>query len=298
MLAQNVLSSIPFFTMHCIYLLIGVCEDVEKRVRKFLWGPNIHLVKTVTKDKSQGGLGIRNLNNMNKAFMEKMGWRLITNSQTLWAQILRAKYMQRNNGNKVFIWKQGDSNLWKGLCIAYDILKKGTKMTVRSGRSTNFWNDRWICDKPLSHLVQGSVPKDETRKIVVDYWKSGKGWDWSVLNDLLREDIRKTLNIFNLIDDDTEPDEIYWEQDSSGSVIVSPAYKLLSDDKSTNGISDWDRIWKLKVPNRVCSFLWLLKHKRLMCNVERRRRGFTSNDHCKTCHGIEEDLDHVFRRCV
>lgn len=73
-LAQSVLSTIPYYNMQTTYLLAGLCDDIERRIRKFLWGSNIHLInwETVTKDKMEGGLGICRLKEMNVAFLAKM----------------------------------------------------------------------------------------------------------------------------------------------------------------------------------------------------------------------------------
>lgn len=44
-------------------------------------------------------------------------------------------------------------------------------------------------------------------------------------------------------------------------------------------------------------FMWLVKHERIMSNVERSRRGLTTNASCDTCHECDEDINHIFRRC-
>lgn len=37
----------------------------------------------------------------------------------------------------------------------------------------------------------------------------------------------------------------------------------------------WKLIWGLKVPNKTRSFFWLVLHRRIMCNSERFRIGFS-----------------------
>lgn len=36
-LVQSVLSAIPFYSMQTSYLPLDLCDDIEKRIRKFLW---------------------------------------------------------------------------------------------------------------------------------------------------------------------------------------------------------------------------------------------------------------------
>nr|GMD60205.1 probable peroxygenase 5 [Ipomoea batatas] len=67
----------------------------------------------------------------------------------------------------------------------------------------------------------------------------------------------------------------------------------------TTGSQDrvvWERIWKLKTPHKMLTLLWMLKHERVMCNVQRKKREFTSYAYCDKCRDKEEDVDHVFRR--
>ena len=55
-------------------------------------------------------------------------------------------------------------------------------------------------------------------------------------------------------------------------------------------------MWKLRLPQRVKTMLWLL-HGKLLTNAERCKRGIASDPHCKYCLGHVEDLDHLFRTC-
>lgn len=78
-LAQSVLSTIPYSVMQTAKLSLGLCDNIDKRVRNFIWGrPNrersCSLVKwdKVTQPKERGGLGIRCTRDMNMAFMAKL----------------------------------------------------------------------------------------------------------------------------------------------------------------------------------------------------------------------------------
>lgn len=39
-----------------------------------------------------GGLGFRNLKVLNKAYMMKLAWSLISDSEKLWVKVMKAKY--------------------------------------------------------------------------------------------------------------------------------------------------------------------------------------------------------------
>lgn len=93
MLAQYVLNAIPIYTMQVIMLPKGVSQAIKKNIHNFLWGgysgdKKCSLVgwHKVIDRKSEGGLGIRNIQDMNKACPSKLDWRLGKVKDSLWAQ--------------------------------------------------------------------------------------------------------------------------------------------------------------------------------------------------------------------
>ena len=99
-LVQACLTNIPLFMMSFYPLPVGVrkkadffrarlvCQEDENKNK-------YHLVnwKTCCLPKEQGGLGIINLDIMNKALLAKCLWKLETESGT-WVNILKNKYIQ------------------------------------------------------------------------------------------------------------------------------------------------------------------------------------------------------------
>lgn len=69
-LAQFVLSAIPYFSMKTNLLPKGVCKDIDRVIRRIIWGCNsanshggVHLVRweEITKPKMKRGLELRSM---------------------------------------------------------------------------------------------------------------------------------------------------------------------------------------------------------------------------------------------
>lgn len=51
------------------------------------------------------------------------------------------------------------------------------------------------------------------------------------------------------------------------------------------------------MPSKMITLLWLVKHGRLLCNAEKKRRHLTLTDSCPTCVNESETIDHLFHKC-
>ncbi|GMJ04403.1 hypothetical protein like AT3G24255 [Hibiscus trionum] len=98
-LAKAVLQAIPTYVMQTTWLPKGVCDAIERIIRRFIWGSSngskgIPLVRwsVISTGTKEGGLGLRQLGRQNKALLMKVGYRLIIDHNKLWVQVLRHKY--------------------------------------------------------------------------------------------------------------------------------------------------------------------------------------------------------------
>lgn len=88
---------------HPSYLFYGCFIDV--RLKNFWWGfdndnkHNFHpkTWSVICTPKVRGGLGLRNMADLNRALLAKLGWRFLTQKHLLWVQELEAKYCRNSN---------------------------------------------------------------------------------------------------------------------------------------------------------------------------------------------------------
>jgi len=94
-LIKSTLTTIPAHTIQTCRLPRTVCGGLDRKVRRFLWaGSNAewkpHLVAwaTVTNPLTHGGLGLRPIRDLNSASTAKVGWRMLRDSEVIWARVL------------------------------------------------------------------------------------------------------------------------------------------------------------------------------------------------------------------
>lgn len=86
-----------------------------------------------------------------------------------------------------------------------------------------------------------------------------------------------------------------WKGSLHGNFSVSAAYKMINgQDTDPNG---WKWFWKLKIPEKLKSFIWIILHNKLPTNQLRALRGMTTQDSCPRCNAGPEDINHLFRVC-
>lgn len=89
---------------------------------------------------------------------------------------------------------------------------------------------------------------------------------------------------------------IRWKGTKDGMFTVKSAYTALKGPLGSHDLM-WEKIWKVKVPERCKFLLWKIYHGRLLTNVARVHRGLSTDASCPICNGGMEDLQHVLRDC-
>ena len=79
--------------MNCFKLTKRINEDLDRINKNLLWLPNIGSNETkgfplvawdeICRPKSEGGLGIRMNENVNKASITKLGWRILIDNDSI-----------------------------------------------------------------------------------------------------------------------------------------------------------------------------------------------------------------------
>ncbi|CAA7032614.1 unnamed protein product [Microthlaspi erraticum] len=307
-LTKGVLSTIPIHTMSIISLPKSIIGKLDKVSRSFLWGSSTeqrkqHLLswQKVCRPKEDGGLGIRMTADMNRALLGKVGWRLLHDTESLWAKVLRSKYKVTDTYDPRWIVTKGTwSSTWRSIAIGLrDVVIPGVSWVLGDGKMVRFWQDIWLLDKPLRETVMLALPVGVENLRVCDYWRYGSGWLVDQIIPFVTTETALMLRALVVDDVTGSKDRLSWGQSSDGQFSVSSAYSFLTNDTTPrqNLGALFRRVWSVVAPERVRVFLWLSVHQVLMTNVERQRRHLSESGMCQVCKGANETIIHILRDC-
>ena len=144
---------------------------LEQIQRDFLWGggslyKKSHLVKwaTVCSNKKEGGLGVRGLYNLNKAFLSKWLWRFANERDSLWRKVIGSKFREDLRGwCSCKVRGNYGSRVWKEIRKEWEAFLPITFCSSGNGKRVRFWKDNWCGEEPLSltFLSLFSIPTNK-----------------------------------------------------------------------------------------------------------------------------------------
>lgn len=158
-LLKAVLAAMPCYAMSCFKLPKSLCKQIQSMLTRFWWDANSTKKKmcwvawsTFTLPKHSGGLGFRDIETFNDALLAKIGWRLISDPQSLVARVLLGKYAWNSSFLDCPIPSTA-SHGWRSILAGRELLKKGLSWTVGNGERIRVWQDPWLsCDAPLTPI--------------------------------------------------------------------------------------------------------------------------------------------------
>ncbi|GAU20019.1 hypothetical protein TSUD_273540 [Trifolium subterraneum] len=320
-LLKSVLSSIPVYFLSFFKAPSGIISSLESILCHFFWGGceannKISWVKweSICLPRENGGLGVRRVKDFNYALLGKWVWRCFAEGDSLWCQLLKAKYGQDSAGRVRFSEGVG-SSWWRALNFVWSgrglidprWLSDNIVRKIGDGRSTAFWADSWLEVGPLARVFGRLYDLADNKHIsVADMFQAGwalngNGWKWRrrlfVWEEELVAQCVGVLANFVLQGDAT--DRWVWNLHPSQSYSVRSAYSYLtaSDGSSMEDFASF--LWVKSVPLKVNIFIWRIFLNRLPTKDNLLRRGVIEvhQELCSTNCGKAEDAVHLFIQC-
>ncbi|CAN6557042.1 unnamed protein product [Malus baccata var. baccata] len=313
-LIKAVVQAIPAYPMSIFKFLAIVCKELDTLVADFWWGnkDGARKMHWVSKDvlgllKDLGGLGFRNFQEFNDALLAKQCWRLVSDPNSLWARVIKARYFPRCN-----IWeatKGGRASwAWSSILTGRDLLKLGSHWQILGGQDVRVWVDKWLPSLPMGHLMPlGSVPVTLNLRVSSLICPDSRRWDLNFLLPFLSDSDKQAIEDTS-IGDLSRKDRIIWGSSKNGIYSVKSGYRWIQsrslarrDCRLSTACRVpsvlWKAIWKLEVLPKLRHFLWLTLHNCLpTCEALFRRRSSISPT-CPICLSHDETIEHLFLTC-
>ena len=306
-LIKSVAQAIPTYTMSCFKLPKYWCEDINSLIANYWWGQKqsehkIHWVNwgRLCLEKEDGGVGFRDIHSFNMALLAKQGWRLLTEPNSLFSRIFKAKYFPWCSFFKAKLGSN-PSYIWQSILVARKLLATSIQWKIGNGMSVNIWDDDW----GIPDLKQR--PNSRGCQWVGDLIDRDRGiWNMHVLREVCDEQSVTLIQRIPLASLNTE-DTIQWKAESTGMFTVKSAYKLAviatSPDKE-EGCSNmranrktWRVIWKQKLPSKVKIHLWRACLNVLPTRLSLCRRCILQDSACQVCRATPESPTHALWSC-
>lgn len=121
-------------------------------------------------------MGFRDIEKFNQALLAKQGWRLLMYAESLCAQFLRSRYYPNRNFMEASMGSR-PSYAWRSIMYGRQLLEKGLRRTIGSGKETYVWLDKWLFrDTPLAPLRK-QILFDVDLKVSDIINPQSKSWD-------------------------------------------------------------------------------------------------------------------------
>lgn len=305
---QSVLTPIPSHSMSCFKLPVSLCKRIQSAFLRFWWDGGDGKRKLawiawdkMTLPKGSGGLGVRDIQAFNEAFLAKISVRLIEKPEGLLGRTLLPKYCPE--GDLLSCSSvSGASHGWNSILAGRDLLLKKSSWLVGNGEDIRVWDDPWLSlDCPRRPM--GPPPLGSKDWVVKDLIIPGTGaWNRELIQAVLPFEEESILRLQPSSKD--APDALKWIGTREGKYSVKSGYHaameeftetILEDEPAVE--FDWRKtVWNLKIAPKVKMFTWKSLKGILPVGERLEARHIAVNSSCKRC-GSLESINHLLFYC-
>ncbi|OMO87766.1 reverse transcriptase [Corchorus capsularis] len=201
-LIKSVASALPTYIMSGYKLPKKLCGEINSDMASFWWGQGdesskIHWLswEKLTNGKEKRGIGFRNLEDFNRALLEKQGWRILTQPNAFWVKILKALYFK-------------DCDFMEARKIS---------------RASWSW-DSIIEGRKQGEIIGGNLP----RKVAEIMDKEEGIWKLKAIKQEVEPAIINNIEKL-LISHSNEEDRVVWPHNQDGIYSVKSGYFAIKD---------------------------------------------------------------------
>jgi hypothetical protein len=236
-LSKSVFSALPSHILACIKAPIWFYQEIDKRRCAYFWsgqktttGARCRIAwDAVCRPIEEGGLNIINLETQNICLLLKFIHKLHMPNKSSWANwILSFVYSgQKRLGDKI----SRCSSSWRYLMTLIDLYRNLTIVKIGDGKSTCFWLDSWLGNKPLSVQFPALFSHVQSPNVLVADCCTDNGWMLRfrhITSNRAQEELGLLLDRLNLVSLSEEPDRRFMRFGPNKNFSVKSCYYALN----------------------------------------------------------------------
>ncbi|KAK6118987.1 hypothetical protein DH2020_047273 [Rehmannia glutinosa] len=251
----------------------------------------------------EGGLGFKDFESFNLAMLAKQGWKLTTDTHSLLALSLKARYYP--NGSFLTAKKgYNPSFTWQSILAGQQVLNAGIRWTIGNGTSIRVWGDPWLSHQPNFRINMPTNNENADLRVCDLMMRDEWSWDEEKILHMFPHSIAEQILRIPLRNQWSN-DQYAWHYTPNGRYTVKSGYKIalsitsktdLPSSSSSPGML-WKWIWGLSIPPKIRFFIWRAAQDRLPVNTNFLKRHMLIDPLCRRCGEEPESAEHALRDC-
>ncbi|CAN1752999.1 Uncharacterized mitochondrial protein AtMg00310 [Linum perenne] len=226
---KSVLQTLPSYLFSCFLLPKHILRRMDQVLVNFWWSgnassSNLHWLPAadLRKPVSEGGLGFRSFFDFNLSFLAKLAWKIITNPDTLWSQLLKGLYFPHSSFLQVASHHKS-SWIWSGIMEGRKALLYGLRKNIGDGNDTSIL-DAWIPEAPQ---FKASCSASSVNLKVSDFIiNPQRVWNVDKLRTAFSPEVVKQILLIPL-GPEGYSDKFVWHLESTGKFSIKSCYRYL-----------------------------------------------------------------------
>ncbi|KAL5555861.1 hypothetical protein UlMin_038097 [Ulmus minor] len=193
------------------------------------------------------------------------------------------------------------SLVWRSLVWGREIIEKGSRWRVGSGRNIDIFKDRWL-PEPSNFKVTTPSMLPGIFKVAMLRLNNGD-WNKTLIEYLFNADDAKAIPSLPIGSFDHD-DILFWHHTKDGDYTVKSGYKValesrgcIEPSKSSPMQQWWKILWGLKLPPKVKTFCWKLCKGWLPTSLALSWQGMKIDKLCFCCKFHTETIFHALWKC-
>ena len=297
-LITSVLQGIQGYWATYLFLPKGVLKKIQSIFARFLWSGNLQTAchyKVAWEDccakKDEGGLGIRNLFEWNRAAVLFQIWRLSSpNPASLWLLWVHSCLLKNKAFWMVTVPYKCPWNIRKILNHKREAIHF-LSYTVATDSQFKLWKDPWLSERPLLETYGTSIisAMDSSENALIQSWIINGVWAVSSSNDYRAVEIRSKV-CSHIIG---TSGMVRWDGESN--VRMHTVWETI---RRRHAPKPWlCLVWNsFYIPS--CTFItWMALRGRLSTKDRQVFLSNTIDRRCVLCRCYDESIEHIFTIC-